>query len=217
MNTKTKTITLVGMLCAIAYIVMVLGRFPVVLFLKYDPKDVIITMGGFLFGPIYAFIISAVVSLIEMLSVSDTGVIGCIMNIISSCSFACMAAFIYKKIHNLKGAITGLLCGLLLMVVVMLMWNYYITPIYMGYPREVIAEMLLPAFLPFNLIKGGLNVAITLLLYKPIVNTLYKAGLIQSSQSFDTHNKGKKVGIILTGGMIISTCVLGILILQGII
>ena len=82
MNARTKKLTTVAMLCAIAYLVMVIGRIPVVLFLKYDPKDVIITMGGFMFGPIASLAISVIVSLVEMFTVSDTGLIGCIMNII---------------------------------------------------------------------------------------------------------------------------------------
>jgi riboflavin transporter FmnP len=55
------------------------------------------------------------------------------------------------------------------MVPVMLLWNYFIAPIYMGYPREAVVELLIPVFLPFNLIKGGLNAAVTLLLYKPVL------------------------------------------------
>ena len=66
MNARTKKLTTVAMLCAIAYLVMVIGRIPVVLFLKYDPKDVIITMGGFMFGPIASLAISVIVSLVEM-------------------------------------------------------------------------------------------------------------------------------------------------------
>ena len=46
MNNKTKKMTTVAMLCAIAYVVMAVGRIPIVLFLKYDPKDVVITLGG---------------------------------------------------------------------------------------------------------------------------------------------------------------------------
>ena len=42
----------------------------------------------------------------------------------------------------------------------------------MGYPREAVAELLIPVFLPFNLLKGGLNTGITLVLYKPVVSTL---------------------------------------------
>ena len=181
MNVKSKKLTMIGMLCAVAYIVMVVGRFPVVLFLKYDPKDVVITIGGFIFGPMTSFLISLIVSLIEMVTVSETGPIGCIMNILSTCCFACTAAFIYKKQHTMKGAITGLVAGCLLTTAVMLLWNYLITPIYMGYPREAVAELLLPAFLPFNLLKGGLNTVITLLIYKPIVTALRKAGFLETT------------------------------------
>lgn len=97
MNDKTRKLTTVAMLCAIAYVVMVVGRVPIVLFLKYDPKDVIITLGGLIWGPLIALWVSVIVSVIEMLSVSETGVLGCLMNIISTCSFACTASFIYKK------------------------------------------------------------------------------------------------------------------------
>ena len=45
----------------------------------------------------------------------------------------------------------------------------------MGCSREDIVELLLPAFLPFNLIKGGLNAAFTLLLYKPITQALRRS------------------------------------------
>ena len=58
------------------------------------------------------------------------------------------------------------------MVLSMMFWNYLITPLHMGYPREAVAELLIPVFLPFNLLKGGLNTGITLVLYKPVVSTL---------------------------------------------
>ena len=167
MNQRTRKITTVGMLCALAYIAVAFGRIPLVLFLKYDPKDVVITFGGLLFGPLTSFVMAFVVSFIEMLTISDKGLLGFIMNVLSSCSFACMAAFIYRKKRCFSGAVIGLLCGCLCMAAVMLLWNYLIAPIYMGMPREAVAELLLPAFLPFNLIKGSINTAVTLLLYKP--------------------------------------------------
>ena len=215
MNSKTKKIVIIAMLCAIAYAVMVVGRVPVVLFLKYDPKDVIITIGGFLFGPLTAFLVSVVVSLVEMVSVSDTGMIGCIMNILSTCAFACTAAYIYKKKHTLSGAVIGLAAGCVLMTIVMLLWNYLFTPIYLGYPREAVAEMLLPVFLPFNLLKGGLNMAITLLIYKPIVTGLRKAGLIELSGQ--KAEKGKRTGIILISLFLLATCIFFVLVLKGIV
>lgn len=206
---KTKKLVTIGMLCALAYVAVVVGRVPLVLFLKYDPKDVIIVIGGLLFGPLTSFAITVIVSVVQMFTISGTGILGCIMNIISSCSFACTAAFIYKKKHKLSGAILALLCGLSCQVVVMMLWNYLIAPIYMGYPREAIVELLLPAFLPFNLIKGGLNAAITMLLYKPVVTALRRSNLIEAE-----HNSGKmriNIGVLLVSVLIIITCVLLIL------
>ena len=215
MNIKrTKKLTTAGMLCALAYVAMVVGRIPLILFLKYDPKDVIIVIGGFIFGPFTSFTITVIVSVVQMFTVSGTGILGCIMNIISSCSFACTAAFIYKQKHKLSGAILALLCGWFCQVAVMLLWNYLIAPIYMGYPREAIVELLLPAFLPFNLIKGGLNAAITMLLYKPVVMVLRRFNLIEPS-----HNPEKariNIGVLLVTLLIIATCVLLIFSFNGV-
>ena len=215
MNVKSKKLTMIGMLCAVAYIVMVVGRFPVVLFLKYDPKDVVITIGGFIFGPMTSFLISLIVSLIEMVTVSETGPIGCIMNILSTCCFACTAAFIYKKQHTMKGAITGLVTGCLLTTAVMLLWNYLITPIYMGYPREAVAELLLPAFLPFNLLKGGLNTVITLLIYKPIVTALRKACFLETTSPQGAVRQ-RRTGIMLVCAVLLITLIFLMLVLRGI-
>ena len=215
MNVKSKKLTMIGMLCAVAYIVMVVGRFPVVLFLKYDPKDVVITIGGFIFGPMTSFLISLIVSLIGMVTVSETGPIGCIMNILSTCCFACTAAFIYKKQHTMKGAITGLVAGCLLTTAVMLLWNYLITPIYMGYPREAVAELLLPAFLPFNLLKGGLNTVITLLIYKPIVTALRKAGFLETTSPQGAVRQ-RRTGIMLVCAVLLITLIFLMLVLRGI-
>ena len=215
-NTKTKKLTAIGMLCALAYIVVVVGRFPIgfVDFLKYDPKDIVIVIGGFIYGPLASFAISAVVSIVEMFTISDTGVIGMIMNIISTCSFACTAAFLYKKRHDMTGAVLGLVAGCALMAVAMVLWNYLITPLYMGYPREAVAEMLRPVFLPFNLVKGSLNAGITVLLYKPVVTALRRAHLIEAGSS----KKAKvNVGVILVALFVIVTCVLMILSKMGII
>ena len=206
---KTKKLVTIGMLCALAYVAVVVGRIPLVLFLKYDPKDVIIVIGGLIFGPLTSFAIAVIVSVVEMFTISGTGIWGCIMNIISSCSFACTAAFIYKKKHKLSGAILALLCGLSCQVAVMMLWNYLFAPIYMGYPREAIVGLLLPAFLPFNLIKGGLNAALTLLLYKPVVTALRRSNLIETE-----HNSEKmriNIGVLLVSLLMIITCVLLIL------
>jgi riboflavin transporter FmnP len=215
MQTRTKKLTVIAMLSAAAYLAMVVGRIPVVLFLKYDPKDVIITIGGFLFGPSTAFAMSALVSFIEMLTVSTTGFIGLIMNIISSCSFACTAAIIYKKKHNYKGAILGLVAGWLVTTAVMLLWNYLIAPIYMGYPREEVVKLLIPAFLPFNLLKGSLNASIIMLVYKPLSKALRSVNLMPRVAETSINRKKVTLGSVLVSSLIIVTCILTILAFQG--
>ncbi len=214
MNSKTKKLTSTAMLCAIAYVAVTIGRIPIVLFLKYDPKDVIITLGGLIWGPLTACLISVIVSFIEMITVSETGIIGCIMNIISSCTFACTAAFVYKRKHTLYGALLGLVLGSVSMVVVMLLWNYLITPLYMGYPREAVVKLLLPAFLPFNLVKAGLNAGLTFFLYKPVATALRKTGFIESPSK---QNGKKLIGLSLVFALVITTCILLILSMNGLL
>ena len=205
---------LLAMISAMAFLMVALIRIPVVLFLSYEPKDVIITIGGFILGPAAAFLSSLVVSLIEMFTLSDTGIIGAVMNLLSTCSFACTAAFIYKKKHTITGAIAGLAAGSVCMIAIMLLWNYLITPLYMGVEREVISGMLIPAFLPFNALKAGFNSALTLALYKPVVNALRKARLLSAHPKKSTNSKW---GIYLLAAALLATCVLLLLVLRGIL
>ena len=84
----TKKLVTLAMLSALAYAAVFSFRIPVILFLKYEPKDVVLAIGGFLYGPLSVCALSVVVSLLEMATISGTGAWGCLMNIVSSCSFA---------------------------------------------------------------------------------------------------------------------------------
>lgn len=184
MNIKTKKMTSMAMLCAIAYVLAVLVHITIVPsapFLTYDPKDVIVAVGGFIFGPVSAIIMSVVVALLEFFTIGDTGIIGLIMDILSTCSFALTAALIYKKRHTLSGAVIGLVAGSIVMTIVMIIWNYLVTPGYMGVPREEVVKMLVPVFMVFNLVKAALNSTITFFIYKPIITALRKIGFVEKN------------------------------------
>ena len=216
---NVRTLTSLGMLTAIAYVVMVLSKaLPQVSgFLQLDLKDTVICIGGFVFGPLAAAIISIVVAVVEMFTVSDTGPIGLIMNVLATCAYCCTAAFVYKKMHTKKGAVIGLTLGIIALTAVMLLWNYLITPIYMVMDRSVVAAMLVPVFLPFNLVKGGLNMALILLLYKPVVTALRRAKLVPESQTV-LQNSGKvNAGFVLFSLALLATFVLLALVLMGIL
>ena len=209
---SVKKLVLLAMLAAMAYIMVSLIRIPVVLFLKYEPKDVVVTIGGFLLGPMASFIVSLVVSLLEMVTISETGPIGCLMNLLSTCAFSCTAAVLYKRKHTLGGAVSGLVIGSVFMVGVMLLWNWLITPLYMGVDRNAVEGMLLPVFLPFNALKAGLNSAMVMLLYKPLATALRKTGLVETGSG---KSGGSRLGFYLLAAGLLITCIVLLLVLQG--
>ena len=222
MNTKLKTKHLVtlGLFCAIAYMCVLIFRIPVVQWLKYEPKDTVIVMAGFLFGPMATVLVSVVVSVLEFATISDTGLWGLLMNVVSTCSFAFTASCIYKYHRTQKGAYISLFSGYVLMVIIMILWNYLVTPFYMGVPRGQVAKMLIPVFLPFNAVKGALNVALTLLLYKPLMKGLQAAGLIEKKQNSLSKKGLSAIWSIDSLGiafLLIVTSVLLILVVKGVI
>ena len=216
----TRSLTTLAMLTAIAYVVMILSKMlpQVSGFLQLDLKDTIICIGGFLFGPLSAAVISIVVAVVEMFTYSDTGIIGCIMNMLATCAFTCTASFVYARVRTKKGAILGLALGVIVLTAVMLLWNYLITPLYMtGFSRADVAAMLPTIFLPFNLVKGGLNMAVILLIYKPVVTALRKARLAPESRSQEQPQSKLNAGFLLFAFALLATCVTFALVLMGIL
>ena len=216
---RTRKITVIAMLCAVAYVVMAVLRIPVLTvppFLKYDPKDVIIAIAGFLLGPLPGFAIILIVSFFEMITVSETAWIGFIMNVVSSGAFMLPAAIIYKKVHSLKGAVIGIIAGWFSMTIIMLLYNYFLTPIFLSIPRAAVAGMLIPIFLPFNLLKGGLSAGITMLLYKPVRIALDKSRLLPDTGPAKSTSR-INIGIMLVSLFVVISGVLLILVYQGII
>ena len=214
---STRYMAVVAMFTAVAFVAVLLAKVipNVAGFLSYEPKDAVIVIASFIFGPMTGVIISLLVSFIEMISISTTGIYGFLMNVVSTCAFVVPAAWLYKKDHSQKGAVLGLGLGVVLMAIVMVVWNYIITPFYMGVPRKVVAGMLASVFLPFNLIKGGINAALTLLLYKPLVGALRKAGLVEPTHS---SHKGKfSLGFTLFSVAVLVTFVLLFLVMIGVL
>ena len=215
MNSKERLrkISVMGMLCAVAFLAVYIGRIPLVslpgLTLSYEPKDIIITLGGFIYGPIAAFIISAVVCFIEMITISSTGWVGFAMNLIASAGFACTASYIYKKKHDVPGAIIGLVSGCVVATTAMLLWNYILTPVFMSVSRDIVVKLLIPTFLPFNLVKGGINMALLLAMYKPVMSALRGAKLLPAGTEPGRQGSGKfNVWVLLLATFILTTCVL---------
>ena len=221
MNTKSsqslRTLLSMAMLVALAVAADAFLRIPGIGgFLTYEPKDVILTIGGFIFGPIAGILMSLIVCLIEMITVSTTGWIGLLMNFLASGVFVGVSTVIYYRKKTLSRAIIGLVAGSLSMLVIMLLWNYIMTPIFMGATREAVLKMFLPLLIPFNLLKAALNSALILFLYKGVVTALRKSHLIPDRESNDGEKKRvNTVLMVCISAILVITLVLVMLIFAG--
>ena len=108
-----------AMLVALSLILVMLINFPIlpaIPFMKYDPADIPILIGSFLFGPMGGVILTAIVSILQGLFISgDGGPIGIVMHFLATGTFAFIAGFIYQRTKTKRSAVVGLICGALSM------------------------------------------------------------------------------------------------------
>lgn len=218
-NERVRALVCMAMLSALAIAADVFLRIPNIGgFLTYEPKDVVLTVGGFIFGPIAGLVMSLIVCFVEMITISDSGLIGFLMNFLASGVFIGVSTAIYSRKKSLSRAIAGLIAGSFSMLAIMLLWNYIITPLYTGLPREAVLGLFLPLLIPFNLLKAALNSALILFLYKAVVTALRKSKLIPTRESNDSENKkSNTVLIVCISALLAVTFVLVMLIFAGII
>ncbi len=186
------SIAMCAMLSAIAFILMFL-EFSIPLvpsFIKLDISELPALLASFALGPVYGMVVCLVKNLLHLFITSTAGA-GELANFILGAFFVLPAGLIYRKLKSRKGAILGCVAGSVVMALVSIPVNYYITyPAYSvvyGLPLEAIIEMyqlirpsvdgllecLLIFNLPFNIFKGALNSVICCLIYKPLSPLLH--------------------------------------------
>ena len=175
---KLNRITATAIFAAIAYLSMFLTPFRVD-FLTFDIKDAVMTIGALYLGPLAGLAMAAVTSLLEMVTISQTGIDGMIMNFIGSATYTVVASLIYTYRKSLKNAVLGLLSATLSMT---------------GVPVEAVIAMIPTLLLPFNLLKGVLNSALVMLLYKPVTTAMRTTRLAVG----EVHKGTNKNTIIVT-------------------
>lgn len=143
---------------------------PGVPWLKYDPSGIVCLIAGFAYGPAAA----AIVSILGFAPHFFTNPFGAIMAITVSLGMSLTACFIYKKMHTRLGGAIGLLAGSLVALLLAIIGNLIITPLYAHMSIEQVAALIIPALLPFNVLKFILHSVLTLLIYKPIARLLHR-------------------------------------------
>lgn len=209
-----KKMTILAMFAALGYLCLFVFRFKVS-FLTLDFKDVFITMAGFVFGPMAAAGVALAESLLEMVTLSDTGFWGALMNFAGSATFAVTASAIYKYNKSFKGAVIGLVAAVFSMTAVMIVMNLLITPIYMHCDTKTVVGFILPLLLPFNLIKSILNAAITFILYKPLSQALKAIHLLPAKDDVFKVNKKSVIGLTVAAVVIVVSVILVVAVFNG--
>lgn len=217
---KTKKIVFIALFCALSYAVSLF--FPIkVSFLTLDLKDAISAMCGLFFGPIAGVACAVIVPFIEMITTSDTGFYGLIMNILSSVAFVGVSTVIYRYKKKISGAVTGLLSACAATVAVMLLANLFITPFYMGVTTEQVIELIPKLILPFNAAKTVLNAGVTMLLYKPMSTVIKKSGAARflekgsSSEESPRGNLGRSLAVTIISAAVIAGAAVVIFVVLG--
>lgn len=187
--TSVRSLTLMGMLSAVAVILMI---FEIPLwfapnFYKIDLSEIPVLIGAFALGPVAGIIIEGVKILLNFLyDGSTTAGVGELSNFLIGCSLVVPSAWIYQKMKTRKAAVIGLAVGVVVLIIVGSILNAYVLlPTYAkvyGMPLQSLIDMgtavnpaikgvetfILFAVVPFNLIKGVISSVFTILLYKRI-------------------------------------------------
>lgn len=141
---------------------------PDVNYLKYDPSGIVCLIAGFAYGPFAAVI----VSVLGFAPHFFTNPFGAIMAILVSMGASVSAAIVYKKIRTKEGAIISLVVGSVVAIALAIVGNLIITPLYAHISVEQVAALIVPALLPFNVIKLAIHCVVTMLVYKPVSKLL---------------------------------------------
>jgi riboflavin transporter FmnP len=178
MNKRTLQLARMGVLAAISIVLVYLIHLPIIPaapFLEYDPADIPILMGTFALGPLAGLLLTAVVSVIQGLTVSAAGgLYGVLMHIVATGTFVLLAGNIYRLNKTRKGALIALIAGGAAMTAVMIPANLIVTPLFMGVSADAVKALLPVAIVPFNLIKAVINAVVTFLLYKRVSKYLHE-------------------------------------------
>ena len=143
---------------------------PAAPWLKYDPSFVPSMVTGFAYGAGPGVAVGLVTAILHIFMTGNFW--GGIMNILVVCAYVIPAALIYVRNHTWRGAAIGLIVGSVCQIVVAILANIVITPIYAGMPVEAVIALIIPVLIPFNVLKVVLNSVITIAVYKAISNLI---------------------------------------------
>ena len=110
---STKQLVTMALICALGALFMYvqLPILPSAPFLTYDPSLVPAMVCGFAYGPGAGTAVAAMAIVIHALTTGDW--VGALMNLVATLGYILPAAIVYQKMHTYKGAVIGLVFGVI--------------------------------------------------------------------------------------------------------
>lgn len=199
-NSKLSTLIKISLLSVIGFILMFievpLPIFPG--FLKIDISDLPALLGAFAMGPVAGIIIEFVKNALHLLRTQTAGT-GELANFIVGGVLVLVSGTMYKYKKTRINAVMSLSAGVVAMSVVASLLNYFIfLPLYetlLHFPIKEIVKMghainpaindlnsfVVYSILPFNLIKGVMISALTMVMYKRVSPMLHRETELSSN------------------------------------
>lgn len=195
MQTKNhiRELTVTAMLSAVGFVLMMVDfSLPMFIpfFVKMDISELPALLASFSLGPVYGVAVCLVKNILAAIFHGSTGGIGEVCNFLLGAFFTAIAGLIYKRHKSRKMAAIGALVGAVVMALISVPVNYYITyPVYaqmfggmdliLGAYQELnpkadnLMFCLVMFNMPFTFVKGLLDSVLCFLIYKPLSPILH--------------------------------------------
>lgn len=177
-NKKVNTMVKIGVLSAIAFLLQFIGSavgLNIGGFLTIEFSDLPALIGAFALGPLAGILIELIKNLLHC-SITSTGFVGELANLVTNGIFVLTAGLIYKKNRTFKGAVIGTVVAIFVMTAAAMLTNLFIMlPMYM--PKADFSTKMNLVFYtitPFNFCRGLVLSILTFLLYKRLTPILKK-------------------------------------------
>ena len=190
---SARALTVTAMLSAVACVLNIFDfpiPFLIPTFVKMDISDLPELLAAFSLGPWYGVAVTFLKNLLKVIvKGTSTAYAGELCNFLLGASFSLVAGLIYHRKKSRKSALIGSLAGAIVMALLSIPCNYYISyPVYTQFMAvdKIIAmyqqlrpgvngllECLIVFNAPFTLIKGLLNGFLCFLIYKPLSPILH--------------------------------------------
>ncbi|WP_165171311.1 MULTISPECIES: ECF transporter S component [unclassified Adlercreutzia] len=169
---STRQMVTMALMCAIAALLQFvqIPLIPGVPFLTYDPSLMPAMVCGFAYGPAAGVVVGAMAAVIHGLLLGEW--VGSLMNIVATLCFVLPAALLYRRRRTYRMAVAGLALSVLCAIAGAIAANLTIGVAFWYGSLDVGLALVLPALLPFNLVKGVLNAVLTLVVYKAVSNLI---------------------------------------------